>query len=108
MAPDGGVAADFTRACDGSGTRKLAPSEVLTLIDYASARGWHVHSMEAWRVDSDGETPELGKGMYGLRSIEKDASPAELDGLAREILREALADEGEYIFQVWLSAHPSS
>ena len=99
------VNAAFDQACTGRGTCYLSEWEVLELLGFATAKGYLVQSMEATRLDSDGDTPMIEYSLLGLEPLSEWGAcddPRALSGLVKEKLLAAQAEARPMRYQIWL------
>lgn len=60
------VSAAYAESLKGNGTGYLSDFELMELVGFAAAKSAVVQSVEAFRIDSDGDLPMIEYSMLGL------------------------------------------
>jgi hypothetical protein len=84
---------DYEEGLTGAGTRALVETEVLSLLEHLSGRNTLVQSMEAFRIDPDGD---LSMVEYSILGLEPDSvwSAHNDQSISFELVRSKLNSAG--------------
>ena len=94
----------FDRALTGYGSSYLSSAEVLVALGYAAAQKCVLQSMEAFRIDSDGDLPMIEYSILGLESASEWGATNKPETMITLVIQKMLGaqkEQNEVKYQVW-------